>query len=61
VVASPYARKLAREAGIDLSAAKGSGPGNRIVAADVKALQSSSSGKPAPVCPATPPPCALFR
>lgn len=36
VVASPYAKKLAAEAGISLSALAGTGPGGRVVAADVK-------------------------
>jgi pyruvate dehydrogenase E2 component (dihydrolipoamide acetyltransferase) len=34
--ASPVARKMAREAGIDLSKVKGSGPGGRIVREDVQ-------------------------
>lgn len=38
---SPAARKLAREAGIDLSSISGSGPKGRITRADVeKAIQS---------------------
>lgn len=36
VFASPLAKKLARDANVDLSAVKGSGPGGRIIAADVK-------------------------
>lgn len=36
VVASPLARKLAREANVDLSTLKGTGPNGRIVAADIK-------------------------
>ena len=35
IVASPYARKLAEAAGIDLSAITGTGPDGRIIAADV--------------------------
>jgi pyruvate dehydrogenase E2 component (dihydrolipoamide acetyltransferase) len=35
--ASPIARRLASEAGIDLSTIKGTGPGGRIVEADVRA------------------------
>jgi pyruvate dehydrogenase E2 component (dihydrolipoamide acetyltransferase) len=34
--ASPVARKMAREAGIDISRVKGSGPGGRIVREDVQ-------------------------
>ena len=36
--ASPYARRLARERGIGLTILSGSGPGGRIVAADVEAF-----------------------
>lgn len=35
IVATPYARRLARDRGIDLTAVAGSGPGGRIKAADV--------------------------
>ena len=47
VPASPAARRLAREHGIDLSALKGTGPRGRIVAADIEAAlagQSSAEG-----------------
>ena len=37
IKASPLARRMARESGIDLSAVTGSGPGGRIVKADVLA------------------------
>ncbi len=43
-VASPSARRLARELGVDLAAVTGSGPGGRIVEADV---QAAASGAPA--------------
>ncbi|MEA2178060.1 MAG: hypothetical protein QOG77_1357, partial [Solirubrobacteraceae bacterium] len=36
VVASPVARRLARERGVDLSSLHGTGPGGRIVKADVE-------------------------
>ena len=45
MVASPYARKLAHEAGVDISQAQATGPGGRIVAADVQKLISSGGGK----------------
>ena len=45
MVASPYARKLAHEAGMDISQAQATGPGGRIVAADVQKLISSGGGK----------------
>jgi len=49
VKASPLARKIAEEKGIDLADLEGSGPGGRIVRADVEAAQSSgrSGGGPA--------------
>jgi pyruvate dehydrogenase E2 component (dihydrolipoamide acetyltransferase) len=38
-VASPLAKKLAKERGLDLSTVKGSGPGNRIVSRDLSLAQ----------------------
>jgi 2-oxoisovalerate dehydrogenase E2 component (dihydrolipoyl transacylase) len=48
VMASPADRRRAREGGIDLSTVAGSGPGGRIVRADVE----SALAKPAPTNPA---------
>lgn len=45
MVASPYARMLAAEAGVDIKQATGSGPGGRIVAQDVQQLIESGSGR----------------
>lgn len=42
VRASPIARRLARERGVDLAAISGSGPGGRIVEADVMAAAESA-------------------
>jgi len=42
VFASPLARKLARDAGIDLLSLKGTGPGGRIIATDVKNAPAAS-------------------
>jgi pyruvate dehydrogenase E2 component (dihydrolipoamide acetyltransferase) len=53
VKASPLARRIARESGIDLSAIAGSGPGGRIVKADVKA-SLAQRGAAAPAPPAAP-------
>ena len=39
VLASPYVRKVAREKGIDLQGARGSGPGGRVVPADLDSIQ----------------------
>ncbi|MFN4279761.1 dihydrolipoamide acetyltransferase family protein [Thermosynechococcus sp.] len=53
VIASPRARKLAKEHNIDLKTLKGTGPNGRITAADVEAL----IGVPAtPVTPGATPP-----
>ncbi len=41
VFASPAARRVARELGIDYRTLKGSGPGGRIVQADVRAAKAS--------------------
>lgn len=48
VIASPYAKKLAREAGVDISQATATGPEGRIVAADVQKLVSEGGGKQQP-------------
>ena len=45
MVASPYARRLAADAGVDISQATGSGPGGRIVAQDVQQLIDSGGGE----------------
>jgi pyruvate dehydrogenase E2 component (dihydrolipoyllysine-residue acetyltransferase) len=42
--ASPVARRIAREHGIDLSTLEGTGPGGRIVKADVEAAASGGDG-----------------
>lgn len=43
VIASPMARRLAREQGVDLTQIRGSGPGGRIKAADVRAMQARAT------------------
>jgi pyruvate dehydrogenase E2 component (dihydrolipoamide acetyltransferase) len=43
VVASPYARRLARDRGVDLRGRRGSGPSGRIVAADLPPPSASPS------------------
>lgn len=47
MAASPYAKKLAAEAGVSLSGVGGSGPGGRVVAADVQHLIASGGAAPA--------------
>ena len=51
--ASPVARRIAREQGIDLSGLQGTGPGGRIVKADVEAAASGGAA-PAEAAPAAP-------
>ena len=53
VIASPYVRKSAREMGVDLSGAVGSGPGGRVVAGDLDGLRATTF--PAAPPPVTPP------
>jgi len=50
--ASPLAKRLAKEAGIELSDVSGSGPNGRIVKADIEGF--SPSAKPAPKAAAAP-------
>lgn len=54
VRASPLARRLARDYGLDLAAIAGSGPQGRIVKADVEAFRESAVSVPAsgPAAPA---------
>ncbi len=53
VFSSPLARRIAKDAGIDISAVSGSGPKGRIVKADVEAAISSGGAKaPAAGAPA---------
>ena len=46
--ASPLARRMARESEIDLSGLTGSGPGGRIVKADLPAVRSAAPRGPSP-------------
>lgn len=47
VLSSPAARRLARELGVDFTQAGASGPGGRIIEADVQALATSGPATPA--------------
>jgi pyruvate dehydrogenase E2 component (dihydrolipoamide acetyltransferase) len=49
VKASPLARRIARERGIDLAALRGTGPEGRIVAEDVERAEAAPTAAPAPV------------
>ncbi len=48
VKASPLARRIARERGIDLTGLKGTGPEGRIVAEDVERAEAAPAAAPAP-------------
>ena len=52
--ATPLARRLAKEAGVAISAVQGSGPRGRVVAADVRKMAEAPS-KPAAKAPAAAP------
>jgi pyruvate dehydrogenase E2 component (dihydrolipoamide acetyltransferase) len=49
VKASPAARRVARELGVELSALRGTGPGGRITEDDVRSAGSAAAGKAANV------------
>ena len=59
VIASPLAKRIAEQKGIELAAVKGSGPNGRIVKADVEGApasapaQPTAAAAPAPAKPAT--------
>jgi pyruvate dehydrogenase E2 component (dihydrolipoamide acetyltransferase) len=48
VKASPVARRIARDQGIDLGAVRGTGPRGRITRADIEAAAAQPAGAPAP-------------
>jgi pyruvate dehydrogenase E2 component (dihydrolipoamide acetyltransferase) len=54
VKASPIARRIAREKGLDLSQLQGSGPGGRIVKADVERAEAPPAAAPAAAAPGAP-------
>ncbi|HME21800.1 MAG TPA: pyruvate dehydrogenase complex dihydrolipoamide acetyltransferase [Acetobacteraceae bacterium] len=53
IFVSPLARRMAKQAGLDLAALKGSGPNGRIVKADIEgALRKGAPAAPPPAAPA---------
>ena len=63
--ASPLARRMAKQAGLDLAMLKGSGPNGRIIRVDIEAAQKGGSTAkaapspvPAPQAPVSPAPAA---
>src|SRR5436190_4226603 len=51
VKASPVARRIAAELGVDLSTVKGTGPDGRITETDVRAASKSKPAAPKPIVP----------
>jgi pyruvate dehydrogenase E2 component (dihydrolipoamide acetyltransferase) len=47
ILASPLARRMAQQAGIDLAQVKGSGPHGRVIRRDLEGLKGSPAAKPA--------------
>jgi len=58
ILASPLARRVAEQKGVQLSAVQGSGPHGRIVAADVEGAQPGAAAAAAPVAAAAAPAAA---
>jgi len=58
--ASPLVRKLARENQLDLSQVTGTGPGGRIIRADINPLLSGGAAPAVPAAPAAPVTTALL-
>ncbi|PZT92191.1 MAG: pyruvate dehydrogenase complex dihydrolipoamide acetyltransferase [Citromicrobium sp.] len=56
IIASPLAKRIAEQKGIDLSGVKGSGPNGRIVKADVEGASPTTSAQPEPVADRAPTP-----
>lgn len=59
VIASPLAKRIAADLGVDLANVTGTGPGGRIVRADVEAAAASGGAKPVAAAPAAVAPAAV--
>ena len=58
IMASPRAKKLADELGVDLATLKGTGPAGKITEVDIQKAAEAKSAKPAPAAKAAPAPTA---
>ncbi|MFN3988782.1 MAG: 2-oxo acid dehydrogenase subunit E2 [Erythrobacter sp.] len=56
IIASPLAKRIAADKGIDLALVKGTGPNGRIVRADVEGFDPASAPQPAPAAAPQPAP-----
>ena len=62
VFSSPLARRLAREAGLDITQVQGSGPHGRVIARDIEAVRAGRGLRvPTPEPVAAPPPAKVAR
>jgi pyruvate dehydrogenase E2 component (dihydrolipoamide acetyltransferase) len=59
VKASPLARRIARERGIDLAQVRGTGPEGRVVAEDVERAEVAPAAQPAPAAAPAPAPAEV--
>ncbi|MFL0356588.1 2-oxo acid dehydrogenase subunit E2 [Erythrobacter sp. GH1-10] len=55
IIASPLARRIAEQKGIDLAQVSGTGPNGRIVKADIESFEPSAAAAPAPAASAPTP------
>jgi pyruvate dehydrogenase E2 component (dihydrolipoamide acetyltransferase) len=53
IFASPLARRIAQQRGVDIASLRGSGPRGRVVRADVESARPGTVSRPAPVATAT--------
>ena len=58
VFASPLARRMAHQAGLELAAISGTGPNGRVVKVDIEAAIAATTERPQPSAPISPAPVA---
>ncbi len=51
VRSTPVARRMAKDLGVDIELVRGTGPGGRVVEADIRMFAAARSAQPAPVSP----------